>query len=111
MGTNWKIARILWLGVCFALAFATVDLQAGSPQQHDTAKYFLLYSWSDKQNNYYFVLVPRQQEKRFLSGFTPRFSQSYNFNSLRRHMAKLPRGSLIVWEEREPLGLHMPPAA
>jgi hypothetical protein len=76
----------------------------------DPEKYFLLYSWSDKQNNYFFDLVPGSQEQRFLKRFRPNFSNKYNLEHLAFKLARLPSGSLIIWEERQHVGLIMPPA-
>lgn len=88
----------------------TLALVSDATEQQDPEKYFLLYSWSDRQNNYFFDIVPGSQEQRFLQRFRPNFSKKYNLEHLAFKLATLPSGSLIIWEERQYVGLIMPPA-
>jgi hypothetical protein len=110
MGTHWKIIQITWIAALLATCLAPVKLSATEPFAAVPEKYFLLYSWSDRQNNYFFDLVPGSQEQRFLKRFRPNFSNKYNLEHLASKLARLPSGTIIIWEERQYLGLIMPPA-
>jgi hypothetical protein len=110
MGTHWKIGRVAWFAGFLVMVFTVGNLDAASSKTEKSGAYFLLYSWSDRQSNYYFALVPRRNEKAFLGRFAIKFSQRYSLSNLRRSLSKLPSGSLIIWQERRELGLTMPPA-
>jgi hypothetical protein len=110
MGTDWKIIQIAWIAGSLAACLTPVKLDAAEPLAAVPEKYFLLYSWSDRQNNYFFNLIPGTGEQRFLRRFKRSFSNKYDFEHLASKLERLPSGSLIIWEERQPLGLIMPPA-
>jgi hypothetical protein len=97
--------------MCFlGHALAVGALPARSVRNEHPDAYLVLYSWHDKQDNYYFALIPVDREQQFLQSFKPHFARSYSFRSLKRTLSQVPRGSLIVWLERPDLGLRMPPS-
>ena len=72
-------------------------------------KVVYLYSWQTDNRDYAFVLVPKSENEKFLSGFNRNVPHILGISNLEAQLAKLPRGSGFAWRDEKHIGLIFPP--